>query len=234
MGFVFQCTIDNCALLKHSLPHLVNFLELKPLRSQLLPSVLELDRLCFGGLWTYEGYQRELASPNSHLLVMSIPPPDRLDRGESERLVGLGCLWAILDEAHITLLGIHPDFQHQGLGQALLGYLLAAAAQRHLERATLEVRVSNRAALCLYQKFGFREAGRRRSYYQDTNEDAIIMWRPGLQHPEFGQTLAIWHRESGQRLASAGWRLDLSHQRSPELNCREGKQEAPIVSDVAP
>lgn len=199
----------------------MNFLELKPLTSQLLPSVLELDRLCFGGLWTLEGYQRELASPNSELLVLSAPPPDRLERGESERLVGLGCLWAILDEAHITLLGIHPAFQQQGLGQALLAYLLAAAAQRQLERATLEVRVSNRAALGLYQKFGFRQAGRRRSYYQDTNEDALIMWRPGLQHPEFGPTLARWQRESGQRLASAGWRLDTSHPRSPELKGTE-------------
>ena len=216
MGFVFQCTIDNCALLKHSRPHPVNFLQLKPLTLQLLPAVLELDRLCFGGLWTLEGYQQELARPNSELQVLSIPPGDRLNNGESERLVGLGCLWAILDEAHITLLGIHPDCQQQGLGQALLAALLGAAAQRQLERATLEVRASNRAALCLYQKFGFREAGRRRSYYQDTNEDAVIMWRPGLQHPEFGPTLAGWQRESGQRLASAGWRLDLSHYLFPQ------------------
>ncbi len=215
MGFVFQCTIVNCALRKHSLPHLVNFLELKPLTSQLLPKVLELDRLCFGGLWTLDAYQRELASNNSELLVLSIPPVDRPESGESERLVGLGCLWAILDEAHITLLGIHPDFQQQGLGQALLAYLLGAAAQRHLERATLEVRASNRAALCLYQKFGFQQAGRRRCYYQDTNEDAVIMWRPGLQSPEFGQNLALWQGESGQRLASAGWRLDLSHYLCP-------------------
>ncbi|WP_017717292.1 ribosomal protein S18-alanine N-acetyltransferase [Kamptonema formosum] len=194
----------------------MNFLDLKPLTSQLLPSVLDLDRLCFGGLWTLEGYQRELASPNSDLLALSIPPQNRLEGGESERLVGIGCLWAILDEAHIILLGIHPDFQQQGLGQAMLAALLGTAAQRHLERATLEARISNRAALGLYQKLGFREAGRRRNYYQDTNEDAVIMWRPGLQHPEFGPRLASWQRESGLRLASAGWHLDLSYQRSPE------------------
>jgi len=128
--------------------------------------------------------------------------------GENEpTLIGLGCFWAILEEAHITLLGVHPDYQRRGLGQLLLEALLRKAQLRGLEWATLEVRASNQAALSLYQKFGFQEAGRRRRYYKDTDEDALILWRKGLQSPEFAELLVNWQRQISDRLASLGWHL---------------------------
>jgi len=182
-----------------SLQRAVTLLEIKPLMREQLGEVLKLDQLCFGGLWTLEGYQRELDSPNSDLLGLSIPVRSHL-------LVGIGCLWAILEEAHITILAVHPYYRHQGLGQALLISLLAVGSARGLERATLEVRASNSACL-LYQKFGFKTAGRRRRYYQDTGEDALILWRGGLQHPEFQKTLASWHQEACERLIAAGWNV---------------------------
>jgi [ribosomal protein S18]-alanine N-acetyltransferase len=112
----------------------------------------------------------------------------------------LGCLWAILEEAHITMLAIHPHFQGRGLGQALLWALLKSANQRQLERATLEVRSSNLAAISIYKKFGFKEAGRRKRYYADTGEDALVMWRSGLEKPEFQQDLAVQKQEICDRL----------------------------------
>jgi [ribosomal protein S18]-alanine N-acetyltransferase len=195
----------------------VNFLELKPLTVELLPAVVELDQLCFGKLWTLEGYQRELASPNSDLLVLSIPEDTRIPEALNPKLppthflVGSGCLWAILEEAHITILAVHPNYRGQGLGQAILWGLLASAYARGLERATLEVRASNVTALSLYQKFGFKTAGRRRHYYQDNDEDALILWRGDLQHPHFPQTLANWNRQVSDRLTSSGWHLNLAH-----------------------
>ena len=147
------------------------------------------------GLWSLEGYQRELASPNSSLLALSIP-----EGQSSEKIIGFGCLWAILEEAHITILLIHPDYQGQGLGQLLLYALLKDAVKRKLERATLEVRESNHAALSLYQKFGFQIAGRRKGYYQATGEDALILWRGDLAKPEFSEILAIWHQQVYQCL----------------------------------
>ena len=178
----------------------MTLLEIKPLTRERLRAVLELDQLCFGGLWTLEGYERELDSPNSDLLGLFIPVG-------LHSLLGMGCLWAILEEAHITILAVHPHYQCQGLGQALLIALLAAASERGLERATLEVRVSNSAALSLYHKFGFKTAGRRRHYYQDTGEDALILWRGGLQEPEFAQTLENSERLLRSRLILAGWQL---------------------------
>ncbi|MEG4800121.1 ribosomal protein S18-alanine N-acetyltransferase [Microcoleus sp. ARI1-B5] len=208
------------------------FLEIKHINAEHLNSAVELDRLCFGGLWTIEGYRRELDSPNSDLLGLWAsatgsggsarldsqlesfdiltpqnaadthhPPPLQLP----PTLIGLGCLWAILEEAHITILAIDPRFQGQGLGQALLWALLKSAHRRQLERATLEVRTSNSIALSLYNKFGFKEAGRRKRYYADTGEDAAIMWRSGIEKPEFEQYLAIEKQQICDRLLQKNW-----------------------------
>ncbi|MEG4077423.1 ribosomal protein S18-alanine N-acetyltransferase [Microcoleus sp. POL8_C6] len=218
----------------------VRFLQIKHLAAEDLNSAVELDRLCFGGLWTLEGYGRELGSPNSDLLGLWASETDvcKSERFDSElksiepntilnskpisvercspatpnskltpTLIGLGCLWAILEEAHITILAIHPSFQGQGLGQALLWDLLKKAHYRQLERATLEVRESNLAAFSLYQKFGFKEAGRRKRYYEDTGEDALVMWRSGIEKTEFLQYLAVEKVQICDRLRQKNWHL---------------------------
>lgn len=168
----------------------------------MLPAAVELDRVCLGGLWSLDGYQREIDSPNSELLVLQMPPaPDGLGK-----IVGLACLWCIVDEAHITLLAVHPDYQRRGLGQLLLRSLLQRAVQRQMARATLEVRAGNQAAIALYAQFGFESVGRRRGYYQATGEDALIFWRPGLQTPEFALELSAWSTKITQRLQQHHWR----------------------------
>lgn len=177
-------------------------LELRRLTSELLPAVLDLDQRCFGGLWTLEGYQRELESPNSDLLILTAYG--------SPLVLGLGCLWAILDEAHLTIIAVHPDYQRLGFGQAILVALLRSAHQRGLERATLEVRISNQSAIDLYQKFDFREAGRRKRYYPDTGEDASILWRGGLQHPNFPDLLTNWQTQTCDRLHENNWTLTVT------------------------
>ena len=230
----------------------MTFLALQPLSAALLPSALALDQRCFGGLWTLDGYQRELESPNSELLVLieeaegrrqeaegsgeatiysklKISPTETLREQNSKLssaaaqsatqnssspltphsspLLGLGCYWAILEEAHITMLAIDPAYQRQGLGQALLYALMASAHSCGLEQATLEVRISNHAALSLYQKFDFREAGRRRRYYPDDGEDALVLWLDGIQTPAFSERLSSWKQQVCDRLNTAGWQL---------------------------
>ncbi|BAY98328.1 ribosomal-protein-alanine acetyltransferase [Tolypothrix tenuis PCC 7101] len=175
-------------------------LKLQSLTSDDLSAILELDKACFGGLWTMEGYQRELDSPNSVLLGLFSP-------ASSLSLLGMGCFWSILEEAHITILAVHPQYHCQGLGQALLYSLLKTASDRGLERATLEVRASNLAAISLYQKFGFKTAGRRRRYYQDNGEDALILWLPDLQYPQFQTTLLQWETMISDRLNKSSWQF---------------------------
>jgi len=142
-----------------------------------IPEAVALDRLCLGGIWTEDGYQREVDSPNSDLFVLTAP--------HTPGLLALGCLWSILDEAHITLLMVHPDHRGHGLGSQLLGTLLHAARNRGLSWATLEVGITNTPAIALYQKFGFQTIGTRKGYYQQTGEDALILWRKGLQSEDF-------------------------------------------------
>ncbi len=173
----------------------------QPTREQ-LPAILDLDRGCLGGFWSADGYAKELDRASSQFWVLE---PVATEGTPLPPLLGFGCFWGILDEAHITILGIHPDYQGQGLGQALLLSLLQVARQQGLEWATLEVRVSNQTARSLYGKFGFQEAGRRPRYYPDTGEDALLLWRGGLQHPEFCDLLREWQTAAIARLQRSGW-----------------------------
>ncbi|WP_414526361.1 ribosomal protein S18-alanine N-acetyltransferase [Nodularia chucula] len=178
-------------------------LKLQSLTSEHLSNILELDQICFGGLWTLEGYQRELNSPNSELLGLFSPV-------HPSKLLGMGCFWAILDEAHITILAVDPQYHRQGLGQVLLYSLLERARDRGLEQATLEVRASNLAAISLYQKFGFRIAGRRKGYYQDNGEDALLLWLSDLQSAQLADSLEKWRMTISDRFQAIGhWSLAL-------------------------
>ncbi len=163
----------------------MNLFELKieSLSKAHLSAILELDKSCFGGLWSKDAYCREMDSPNSEIQGIFSPKT-------GEKLLGMGCFWSILEEAHITILAIDSHYHRQGMGAALLYSLVATARDRGLERATLEVRVSNQAAISLYEKFGFKTAGKRRRYYQDNGEDALILWLGGIHKPDFPETLA--------------------------------------------
>ncbi|MGB3139005.1 MAG: GNAT family N-acetyltransferase [Nodosilinea sp.] len=130
-------------------------------------------------------------------------------------LLGLGCYWAILDEAHITVLAIDPRYQRRGLGQWLLANLLLDACggqrveqtgDRALARATLEVRPSNSRAIALYESFGFESLGRRRRYYAD-GEDALILWQNSLKTPDFRNQLVGRRQASHHRLERQGWQI---------------------------
>lgn len=97
----------------------------------------------------------------------------------SERqVIGYGVMSVVIDESHILNLCIHPRCQGAGLGRRLLLRLLKIARQHGAETTFLEVRISNRAALRLYESLGFVEVGRRRGYYpalEEGREDALVM-----------------------------------------------------------
>ncbi|HET7698441.1 MAG TPA: ribosomal protein S18-alanine N-acetyltransferase [Vicinamibacterales bacterium] len=88
--------------------------------------------------------------------------------------------WVIFDELHINTLAVAPAVRRQGRATALLRHVMAEAAASGATRATLEVRASNAAALALYERLGFRVAATRPGYYVKPPEDALILWREGL------------------------------------------------------
>lgn len=188
-----------------------------PLTDSFLPAAVDLDRRCLGGMWSLESYRQELERPQSVLLGL-VPMiaevaevgamPDGTTKADrSVVLAGTACLWSVVDEAHVNLLAIAPEYQGQGWGQVLLGALLIAAYDRRLEWATLEVRTTNIPALRLYQKFGFEQIGRRKRYYK-SGDDAAILW---LKHLQYSRTIARiraleqqgWDRAQAAQVTSA-------------------------------
>jgi ribosomal-protein-alanine N-acetyltransferase len=80
-----------------------------------------------------------------------------------------------VDEIHIANVATHPDFRRQGIAQKLLTYALRYTADEGAVTSFLEVRESNLAAQAMYRKFGYENTGRRKRYYKDNDEDAILM-----------------------------------------------------------
>lgn len=119
---------------------------------------------------------------------------------EKERVVGFAGMWLMLDEAHVTTIGVKRDLRGLGLGELLFATLLEIAMNIGARRATLEVRVSNQSAQALYRKYGFHEEGTRRRYYSDNNEDALIMWSDWLGSPEFQSLYHTLRTQLDERL----------------------------------
>ena len=140
----------------------------------------------------------------SNLLPWRRPIPSRPQEEASSSarfpIVGYAGLWLMVDEAHVTTIGVDPAHRGQGVGELLLLGLADLAAELHALRITLEVRVSNLGAQALYRKFGLDNAGLRRRYYSDNGEDAYIMWSEPLASPQHQHRLAKVRAELAQRL----------------------------------
>jgi ribosomal-protein-alanine N-acetyltransferase len=122
-------------------------------------------------------------------------------------ILGFAGMWVLLDEAHVTTIGVDPAWQGQGLGEFLFLALLDEAMQRGATWVTLEVRVSNDTAQSLYRKYGFSVQGRRPRYYSDNQEDAFIMWSESLRDTAYRQRLENLRRSTMRRLGGVGLEL---------------------------
>ncbi len=91
------------------------------------------------------------------------------------RIAGFIMAWFVADEVHIINIVVHPEFQRRGIATRLMEHVFDEARNRGYEKVYLEVRESNQPAIRLYHKLGFREAGIRPQYYEDTGEDALLM-----------------------------------------------------------
>src|SRR5215216_1326457 len=139
---------------------------LRKMTVQDISAVLDLDRKSFSLPWPERSFRFELAeNPASRCWVAEL----------DGKIVGMIVVWLIVDEAHVATLATHPDYRRQGIGKRLLAYALRHMIQDGARSTFLEVRESNLAAQEMYRKFGYEVTGRRRHYYRDNNEDAILM-----------------------------------------------------------
>jgi ribosomal-protein-alanine N-acetyltransferase len=129
-----------------------------------LPAVISIERQSFSTPWSLAMFVLELSKPSGICLAAE----------DDTGLIGyLVC--SRYDEVwHLMNVAIHPDKRRAGIATDLIECLFEEAGPG--ARYTLEVRVSNEPAIAMYQRFGFKSAGRRRRYYHDNGEDALIMW----------------------------------------------------------
>jgi ribosomal-protein-alanine N-acetyltransferase len=148
------------------------------MRAADIAQVHEIERLSFSTPWPAYAFEQELRGNRLARYVVA-----RAGGPEQGRVIGFAGLWLMVDEAHITTFGVHPEWRRQGAGRRLLLRLVELATELGARRMTLEVRVSNQAAQELYRRFGFAVAGTRPRYYTDDGEDAYVMTTPDLARP---------------------------------------------------
>jgi len=144
-----------------------------------LEEIMALEVLCFPAPWAAETYRRDLSeNPRSFYFALR-PSADSLS-DNLPPLLAYGGYWIMGNEAHIMSIATHPEWRRRQLGQRLLLNMLAQIRQVGVPETTLEVRASNQAAIQLYLKWGFIEVGRRRNYYRNPREDALLLTLFGL------------------------------------------------------
>ena len=136
------------------------------MRPEDLDEVLAIERVSFSMPWSRGAFLYEMQQNRvARCWVMR----------EGERLVAYLCLWEISDELHVTNIAVHPAARRRGLARTLLRGVLDDSRGRGFRTVALEVRPSNEHALALYDSLGLKVVGRRRGYYYDTGEDALVM-----------------------------------------------------------
>ena len=135
-----------------------------------IPAVLDIETASFPTPWSESAFRYELLeNPYANLFVAKIR--------ERPSVIAFASVWVVDQEMKINNIAVHPQFRWRGVGSRFLNFLLEYAASQGCREITLEVRPSNEVALHLYSKSGFAPIGRRKQYYTDTHEDAIVMWR---------------------------------------------------------
>jgi ribosomal-protein-alanine N-acetyltransferase len=172
--------------------------------------VLEVDRESYSLPWPASAYRRELGNRHAHYIVLrelddeSSPPSEPVEQSRTwksllpwyhlpsatqgrqrGRIIGYAGMWLTIDEAHITTIAVRRHLRGKGLGELLLASLVELAGKLGARWITLEVRITNRVAQNLYQKYGFHQSGLRRHYYSDNNEDAYIMTTDDITTAEY-------------------------------------------------
>jgi ribosomal-protein-alanine N-acetyltransferase len=150
----------------------VNEIGLRRLQMRDLGAIEKIERRSYPTPWSRSMFAGELAKPSSICL-------GAFD-GESDELLGYLIISRYVDAWHVMNVAVAPEQRRRGIATALLDHLFELTSGDGRRGYTLEVRVSNKEAIQLYERLGFRPRGIRRGYYTDNREDALIMWKDPL------------------------------------------------------
>lgn len=135
------------------------------MKAEHVPQVAQLETICFSDPWSELSISLELTNVWSYWLVAV----------DGDTVVGYVGSQSSIDTSDIMNVAVHPDYRRQGIAEKLINDLVEDLKSRGSHALMLEVRVSNDPAIALYEKLGFRLVGRRKNYYRNPKEDALIL-----------------------------------------------------------
>ena len=133
-------------------------------------AVYEIEVLSFRTPWSLHSLMGELKNRVAHYTVLE----------KDGEIIGYCGMWVLFEEAHITNIAIRPEQRGSGYGKQLLHASMRVAASFGAEMMTLEVRETNAVAQRMYDEMDFVQQGRRKRYYTDTGEDALLLWNRNI------------------------------------------------------
>ena len=155
-------------------------LEISRMKRRHLKGVMAIEREVYPRPWSPSLFLSEMSElQNRAYLVARI----------GKDVVGYGGVICYGDEAHVTTIAVDPDHHRRKIGTRVMYELLRAAIELGARAVSLEVRMSNWGAQRMYGRFGFRPVGVRKGYYQETSEDALVMWVDDVQGPDYKRIL---------------------------------------------
>lgn len=137
---------------------------IKPMQAEDVKGISDIEKACFSHPWTKENLTEELCNPTARFFVA-------VKDGTAIGYIGAN---NIADEVYITNIAVLPKNREQGIGALLLQILTTFSEKEKANFITLEVRESNAPAVALYEKYGFQPVGKRKNFYRDPQEDAVI------------------------------------------------------------
>src|SRR5947207_10572779 len=155
-------------------------LEIGRMRRRHLRGVMAIERQVYPRPWSPNLFLSEMNDMRNRTYLVA-----RLGRD----VVGYGGLMSYGDEAHVTTIAVDPAHHRRKIGTRLLFELIQEAVQLGARAVSLEVRVTNYGAQRLYGRFGFQPVGKRKGYYQETNEDDLVMWTDDIRTADYRKRL---------------------------------------------
>jgi len=172
----------------------MNNISIRRMSAKDIEPIMEIESVIFGEYhWTPQSFISEIENDLGNYYTAV---------DNTGKIIGYCGFWLIFDEAHITTIAVRPEFRNRGLGEYLLQKMIEAGYAKNAKWFTLEVRAGNIPAQKLYYKYGFKSIGLRKKYYQDNDEDALIMWTENIWDTKYTNLLDELRQQLKEKTAS--------------------------------